>query len=320
MQEELYQKYNRFCEIQKRFREDIYFKASIDPFKLISILSKMFIKLNVQYVLKNVELQNIPEKIIFTNNPSFFNDYDGRCYNRSSLSINNINIRYITYPRTNYNKCMDPNSFFHLLRTQKKFSYINSIIRIIDNNYEIYNLVSSRLSKYDNILLSSNDLKVLCDKLRLINTKFNLKNNAWYIDIIYKKYLKNDINKLDNIIIIPQDEYTCSSLFINTLKEINNWYYKNEASYLIIKNRIFGPISISEYLNYGNSYKKRSFLDIKFLDHRICYKIELNTLLNDPKYENIIRLISYYVDNYPGGKNFVYRLKHSYLKQAINID
>ena len=46
---------------------------------------------------------------------------------------------------------MDPNSFFHLLRTQKKFSYINSIIRIIDNNYEIYNLVSSRLSKYDNI-------------------------------------------------------------------------------------------------------------------------------------------------------------------------
>ena len=319
MQEELLQKYNRFCKIQKRLREDIYFKATIDPFKLISILSKIFVKLNVQYVLKNIELQNKPGKIIFTNNPSFFNDYDGRCYNRSLLSINNINIAYIAYPRTNYNKCMDPNTFFQLLRTQKKLGYISSFSINNDNTCEIYHLVSSRLANYNSTLLSSDELKAFCDKLRLVDTKFNLNYNTWCIDIIYKKYLKGNINNLNKIIIVPKDEYTCNSLFINTLKEINNWYSKNDPHY-IIRNRIFGPISISEDMYYGDYGRKRSFIEVKFLDHHNCNKVELNTILNDPKYENIIRLISYYVDNYPGGKNFVNRLKHSYLKQVINIE
>lgn len=319
MQEELLQKYNRFCEIQKKFREDIYFKATIDPFKLISILSKIFVKLNVQYVLKNIELQNKPGKIIFTNNSSHFNDYDARCYNRSLLSINNINIAYIAYPRTNYNKCMDPSTFFQLLNNQKRLGYISSFSITNNNADEIYHLVTSRLAKYDSISPSANELKLLCDKLQLIKRKFNLDNREWCIDIIYKKYLKCDINNLNKIIIIPNDEYVCNSLFINTLKEINNWYSKNDPHY-IIRYRIFGPISISEDLYYSDHGRKRSFIDVKFLDHPICHKVELNAILNDPKYENIIRLISYYVDNYPGGKNFVNRLKHSYLKQVINIE
>ena len=313
------QKYYRFNKIKKICRDEIYFKSTIDPFKLVSILSRIYIKLNIQYIIKKVELQNIPGKIIFTRDVSKFNKCSSRVNSR--LFINNMVIIYKTNAESFYKKYYDKKDlvftdYLELLRKPNQY-YIKEI-SICDNGVRKSYILNTRDKKihYNNTLISAIDLKRICNKLNDISVLFDDNYYLWFINIIYNEYLKRDVdNNLDRLIMTPPDDYITNPLLINMLKEINNWYDKAGFYPLIIKTMRFGPIHIIEE-RYGPS----AILTVNFLSTTLCYRKTIDALLDDTKYSDILRLISYYVDNYPGGKNFLNRLKSKYLKQVINIE
>lgn len=296
-------------------RDRILIKTSKGPFIIASILTKIFKKCYVQYNLLQIEYQKYPDKLIFTSNKQLMHTTE------KYLEHNKINYILNTYAPTylNFNNislCLYEN----LLATNERI-YIPKIYIIYKKTSDIFTEISLyKFFQYKDkkvLIYSGDEINKIFNAIKIINDIFCL--NISFDLASEDKMCRLILNNYDKLI-FNIDEVKINEMFFKLLSAIDKCKKNIKYDTRILKSITFGPITIKEtgqiYHYKPNSKNISTLINIYYFNKLLCC-CSIYDLLNDNVAKlNLKKLISFYLSNWPTGKNVINKIKRKILNHV----